>query len=62
MIRAARSSAPALARNNDSDSGVAVLQPFSFLISAGLADQAQRLDFADGRLNWRSVEVNAYFA
>lgn len=34
----------------------------SFLISAGLTDEAKHLDFADGRLNFANVKVNSYLA
>lgn len=34
----------------------------SFLASAGLGDETKRLGFADGRLDFREVAVNSYFA
>jgi predicted ABC-type ATPase len=34
----------------------------AFLHSAGLGQEAARLSFTDGRLDFRDVEVNAYFA
>lgn len=34
----------------------------SFLISAGLVDQAKQLGFANGRLDFAKVAVNSYFA
>lgn len=34
----------------------------NFLLEEGLGDQAQRLRYEDGRLDFTGVEVNAYFA